>query len=81
LEEINLNKLLVIPSVLFFILGIIGLIIPVIPQIPFFAVSVLLLAAASTRFKKFIVSTEIYKKHFQKYVDKNEKLSKFMNDF
>ena len=81
MEWIYLNRLLIIPSVLFFILGIIGLIIPVIPQIPFFAVSILLLAAASNRFKKYIVSTEIYKKHLKKYVDRNEKLSKFMSDF
>ena len=75
-----MNKLLAIPSLLFFVLGIVGLLIPVIPQIPFFAISVLLLAAASDKFKKFIVSSELYKKHLKKYVDKNEKLSEFMND-
>ena len=50
LEEIYMNRLLVIPSVLFFVLGVIGLLIPIIPQIPFFAVSIILLAGASNRF-------------------------------
>ena len=73
-----MNKLLVIPSIIFFILGIIGLLIPVIPQIPFFAVSIILLAMASDRFKRFIISTNVYKNHLKKYVDKNEKLSRLM---
>ena len=75
-----MNKLLAIPSALFFILGIVGLIIPIVPQIPFFAISIILLAAASTKFKRFIVSSELYKKHLKKYIDKSEKLSHFMNE-
>lgn len=75
-----MNKLLVIPSALFFILGIVGLMIPVVPQIPFFAISILLLAAASNRFKRFIVNSKLYNNHLKKYIDKNEKLSHFMNE-
>lgn len=75
-----MNRLLVIPAALFFVLGIVGLLIPIIPQIPFFAVSIFLLAAASHKFKMMIINTDLYKKHLKKYIDKNEKLSKFMND-
>lgn len=74
-----MNKLLVIPSILFFILGIIGLIIPIVPQIPFFIVSILFLAAASEKFKRYIISTNVYKKYIEKFVNKHEKLSDIMN--
>ena len=75
-----MNRLLVIPSALFFILGIVGLMIPIVPQIPFFAFSVILLAGASSRFKRFLVSSKLYNKHFKKFIDKSEKLSEFMDD-
>lgn len=75
-----MNRFLVIPAALFFVLGIVGLLIPIIPQIPFFAVSIFLFAAASHKFKWMIVNTNLYKNHLKKYIDKNEKLSKFMND-
>ena len=29
-------------------------------------------------FKRFIISTNVYKNHLKKYVDKNEKLSRLM---
>ena len=80
MEAIDLNKLLIIPSILFFILGLIGLLIPIVPQIPFFAVSIILLAAASKKFKSMIVSSKIYNKYLKKYIDKNEILSNIMND-
>ena len=80
MEEIHLNKLLIIPSIFFLILGLIGLLIPIVPQIPFFAVSIILFAAASERFKSFIISTKLYNKYLKKYIDKSERLSKFMNN-
>jgi len=75
-----MNRLLVIPAAVFFVLGIIGLLIPIIPQIPFFVVSIILFAAASHKFKMMVVDSELYKKYLKKYIDKNEKLSDFMND-
>lgn len=75
-----MNRLLIIPSVLFFLLGIVGLIIPIVPQIPFFVVSIFLFAAASKKFKRYIISTEVYNNYLKKYIDKNEKLREFMYD-
>lgn len=70
-----MNKLLVIPSIIFFVLGIIGLILPVIPQIPFFIISMLFLASASEKFRRYIITNKVYIKYIKKYIDKNEKLS------
>ena len=71
---------LTIVSILCFVLGFIGLLIPVIPQIPFFILGVVTLSAASTRFKRFFVGTEIYQKHLKEHVDKHEKLAAFLNE-
>ena len=75
-----MNRLLVIPSILFFALGIVGLLIPVVPQIPFFIISILFMASASDKFKRYIVSKKIYKDHIKKYVDRSELLSSLMED-
>ena len=60
--------LLSISAVVFFVLGVIGLLIPVIPQIPFFVVSVLLMSAASARFRRALTQNGLYKKYLEKYV-------------
>ncbi len=70
---------LIIASIICFILGFIGLLIPVIPQIPFFVLGVLCLSAASTRFKRFLVGTSLYQKHLKEHIDKHEKVAAFLN--
>ncbi len=67
-------------AIIFLVLGLVGLALPIIPQIPFLLVGVILLSIASTRFKTFLKETELYKKHLKKYVDKSERLSKIMDD-
>ena len=61
----------------FFRLGVIGLIFPIIPQIPFFVLSFMFLAGASRHFRKFIVSTKIFNKFLKGYVDKHPKIAAF----
>ena len=61
----------------FFRLAVIGLILPVIPQIPFFVLSFMFLAGASRHFRKFIVSTKIFNKFLKGYVDKHPKIAAF----
>lgn len=61
-----------IGAALFFILGVIGLIIPIIPQIPFFVISVVLAAIGSKRVRDRIVSTEFYKKHLREIVKQHK---------
>lgn len=61
----------------FFRLAVVGLILPVIPQIPFFVLSFMFLAGASRHFRKFIVSTKIFNKFLKGYVDKHPKIAAF----
>ncbi len=61
----------------FFRLAVIGLILPIIPQVPFFVLSFMFLAGASRHFRKFIVSTKIFNKFLKGYVDKHPKIAAF----
>ncbi len=58
-------------------LAVIGLIFPIIPQVPFFVLSFMFLAGASRHFRKFIVSTKIFNKFLKGYVDKHTKIAAF----
>ena len=66
---------LVMASV-FYILGIIGLIIPIIPQIPFFIIGTIFLIIGFKGIKEKVVKSDFYKQHFKKYVDKYNILKK-----
>ncbi len=61
----------------FFRLAVIGLILPVIPQVPFFVISFMFLAGASRHFRKFIVSTKLFNKFFKGYVERHPKIATF----
>ncbi|MCR5099724.1 MAG: YbaN family protein [Butyrivibrio sp.] len=67
-------------SIVFFIIGFIGLMLPVIPQIPFFVIGVVFLMAGSKRFERFMKNTNIYKNHLEKYVKKSHFLSKLLEE-
>ena len=58
-------------------LAVIGLIFPIIPQVPFFVLSFMFLAGASRHFRKFIVATKIFNKFLKGYVDKHPKIAAF----
>ena len=58
-------------------LAVIGLIFPIIPQVPFFVLSFMFLAGASRHFRKFIVSTKIFNKFLKGYVDRHPKIAAF----
>lgn len=59
-------------------IGIIGLMLPVIPQIPFLVLGVLLLCTASKRFKRMFVGTALYQRYIKSLVDSHEKIREFM---
>ena len=61
---------------LFYILGIIGLIIPIIPQVPFFILGTIFLILGFKGIKEKIIKSDFYKQHFKKHVDKNNILKK-----
>ena len=56
-------------GILFFLLGAIGLVIPVVPQVPFFLLSVYLFSKGSPRFEKKLKSTKIYQKYVSKITE------------
>ena len=56
-------------GILFFLLGVIGLVIPVVPQVPFFLLSVYLFSKGSPRFEKKLKSTKIYQKYVSKITE------------
>ena len=55
---------------LFFILGIVGLILPIVPQVPFFLLSFICFVRCSPRIKKWFVSTKMYQKYLREMVEK-----------
>ena len=61
---------------IFYILGIIGLIIPIIPQIPFLIIGTIFLIIGFKRIKEKILKSDFYIQHLKKYVDKSNILKK-----
>ena len=64
----------------FYILGFIGLLIPVIPQVPFFVVGTLMLALGSKKVKEKIKSTKFYNEHVKEYLEKYKILRVIFED-
>ena len=64
----------------FYILGFIGLLIPVIPQVPFFVVGTLMLALGSKKVKEKIKSTKFYNEHVEEYLEKYKILRVIFED-
>lgn len=62
-------------AAVFFVLGLIGLAIPVIPQVPFFAVSVALASIGSPWIKRKVTGTRIYREYLADEVHKHKVLA------
>ncbi len=73
-----LKKLLYIYLAYFFFkLSLLGIILPIIPWVPFLMISFMFLAGASRHFRKFIVNTKLYNKFLKSSVDKHPKVAAF----
>ena len=77
-QELDRMKkaMLMIAGILCMIAGLIGLLLPVIPQIPFFVCGAVLLMLASRRFCSWVASSSFYQKHAKKYISGNRILSR-----
>jgi len=64
---------------IFYLLGIIGLIIPIIPQIPFFIIGTIFLIIGFEEIKEKIIESDFYKQHLKDLVDKNNTLKKLFS--
>ena len=51
-------------------LGCVGIVLPVLPTVPFFLATVFFFANSSKKLHDWFVSTKMYKKHLQSYVQK-----------
>ncbi len=67
----------IILAVIFYILGIIGLCLPIIPQVPFLVLGFFFSSIASKKFKEKVMGTNFYKKHIEEHV-LNNKFLEFM---
>ena len=67
-------------ALFFLVLGCIGLLLPVIPQVPFLALGVIFLTSGSPRFRSWFLSRPFYKKYLQKQVRKYPFLVKALGD-
>lgn len=63
-------------GILFLILGLIGLALPVIPQVPFLVVSVLCFSACSKRFKHWLHGTWVYRKYIHSLMNHDGRLAR-----
>lgn len=66
-------------AVIFYLLGIVGLIIPIIPQIPFFVIGTVFLIIGFEGVKEKIIKSNFYKKYLKEYVEKNKILNKIFS--
>ena len=66
----------IVSGIIFTLLGIIGLAIPVVPQVPFFVAGVLCFCKVSERLRLWILRQKLYQKylaeHFDKFLKKHD---------
>lgn len=55
----------IIAGTVFLVIGLIGLALPVIPQVPFLLLAVLLLARGSEHVRRWIINSKLYKKYLK----------------
>lgn len=51
-------------------LGCVGIVLPILPTVPFFLLTVFFFANSSEKLHSWFVSTKLYKKHLESYVQK-----------
>ncbi len=73
------RSLLFIVGVFFILLGFVGLMLPVVPQVPFFLVGAICLMKSSHRIKEWVKGHELYQKHCQKIIERSKILKRILN--
>ena len=73
----NLKRMIfVILGSICLVLGCIGIALPILPTVPFFLATVFFYANSSKKLHDWFVSTKMYKKHLESYVQKKGMLMK-----
>ena len=70
----------VIIGIFFMILGLIGLMLPVIPQVPFLVLGALFLMRGSRWINAKITGSELYKEHIEEHIAENKFCQRFLSD-
>ena len=65
---------------LFYLLGIIGLIIPIVPQIPFFIIGTIFIIIGFETIKEKILESKLYEKYLKEWVSENNFLKKIFEN-
>lgn len=68
-------------GIAFLILGIIGLALPIIPQIPFLVLGVCLLIMSSKKIKNYILNHHLYLTHIEPHIRKSKTMSRIWEYF
>jgi len=67
-------------GVIFLAAGAIGLLLPVIPQVPFLALGFVFLMLGSKRFAKWLKSTALYQNQLKGFIKKSRFLSRLIHE-
>mgnify|MGYP004565524627 CR=1 FL=1 len=73
------RSLLFVVGIFLIFLGMVGLLLPVVPQVPFFIVGAIFLMKSSDRIKEWVKGHELYQKHCQKIIEKSHFLKRILN--
>ncbi|MBP3217260.1 MAG: DUF454 family protein [Lachnospiraceae bacterium] len=65
-------------GVILVVLGLVGLALPVIPQVPFLAGGFFLLMKGSRRFRARILSSRLYRKYIRGWIEANRYTRRFL---
>ena len=63
----------------FILLGFVGLLLPVVPQVPFFIIGAICLMKSSNRIRDWVKQHALYKMHCQKFIEKSKFLKRILN--
>ena len=69
------QSVLFIIGLFFILLGFVGLLLPVAPQVPFFIIGVM---KSSNRIRDWVKQHALYKKHCQKFIEKSKLLKRIL---
>ena len=73
----HLPKLFII-GLFFILLGFVGLLLPIAPQVPFFIIGAICLMKSSNRIRDCVKQHALYKKHCQKFIEKSKLLKRIL---
>lgn len=75
------QSVLFIIGLFFILLGFVGLLLPIAPQVPFFIIGAICLMKSSNRIRDCVKQHALYKKHCQKFIEKSKLLKRILGQY